>query len=1021
MGLKVEGDKLILSGAGHEMFTGVNTNFITNVRLAKGGLYRERADEYPEGLAEDARGDITVEFVDRTGAPKQGSVCDYGWSAEDANAVCKGLGHQAGLPTYNGHFTNDSASGVVDPRSMAGDDHFAVSDVRCRSTSHRLQDCDIRTVRPRLNHLVQKSMDGIVHLCQPKDRAGVICGRSNLVIKLKKGATDCGSVGRTVSDMFSIKSQIEKVTAEMNANKHWSEYVLPIPSTVSLLSSVMLQSTHVNMTIRLAKAQGGTYQHLRWNTYRANLAQFAFSATHSFKLSNKNMNGIKANSKVIHKYLLESVKNAFSADPFEHKTLLTMHLNEVSMAANSSYDNAVEVVEAFEKTRMILDELVEAVVATQEGHGLQVDELRQQLHILRNESETFKKEIEQKKKEKTEFFQKIESSMSAFHNAAKKAINEECVNGTIVCNKCVYKAQKKLGNCLVSKVPVCTKYEDKCSGSRPSFSFMGISAGSKCASYNSQCVKTELQCPQFEYRKAGRYCEDPGMRGPLCLTCNHAQAVQDTVSKVFQLAADLHSTEPSSLDFGIVQKQVNQIMKVLNGIVVAADSASEQREEEEILASITGEPTQPNDLPQNPVPVMTGQNPRVSRGTGPQGNRRWQQQQGQLQHQQRQRQHQQQGQQQQQPIVPHEPQERDIESRIEMLHAQTKLLNEVLSIDPAKTQALRLWSRNLQSIASRLKTSGVQLASELTPQELESLRESLDEVQELNDQLLVKARETEARTKNQEKRDGVDFTETGVPLPVVKEARALVENERSYAKVTHRLENVEAQLRTGMMEILSKNVIDMDLVQVLKFLEEMAEHMSFMQRNWGQISLFFEKIALLLENSKSNVRRMIGYYRQLQVHRRLMAQEAGSYFMQLIQDTTIQAMAYNTYTHRLATFYTKLAETGLIEKLDSIGENLVRVPDRAALARYKSYITRHADATQARIRADVNAERQSISEKMFFNVVAIKRAIVCTLEEKQEELKRLEASRVEVSTYHGLTHTSQPILVSLEPHQWLRH
>ncbi len=44
--------------------------------------------------------------------------------------------------------------------------------------------------------------------------------------------------------------------------------------------------------------------------------------------------------------------------------------------------------------------------------------------------------------------------------------------------------------------------------------------------------------------------------------------------------------------------------------------------------------------------------------------------------------------------------------------------------------------------------------------------------------------------------------------------RALMENERGYAKVTHRLENVEVQLRTGMIELLSKNVMKMDLVQV---------------------------------------------------------------------------------------------------------------------------------------------------------------------------------------------------------------
>ncbi len=75
-------------------------------------------------------------------------------------------------------------------------------------------------------------MDGITHLCQAKDRAGVICGGRGAISKLKRGATDCASVGGTVSDVFSLKAQIEKVTAKMNEKKHWSEYILPIPTTV---------------------------------------------------------------------------------------------------------------------------------------------------------------------------------------------------------------------------------------------------------------------------------------------------------------------------------------------------------------------------------------------------------------------------------------------------------------------------------------------------------------------------------------------------------------------------------------------------------------------------------------------------------------------------------------------------------------------------------------------------------------------------------------------------------------------
>ncbi len=857
---------LVLDDRVHELFTGIDTDFVTDVGLEKGAAYSEAEDEYPSRLDPAARGDAVLHYVDREGRPRKGFVCDSGWSLEDAEVLCQEKGHESGMPTYEGRFSGGSGGGggggggegfLAATSAAHRSGWFAVSEVTCKSGESRIQDCDYKRARSRRTHLVQKSLDGVTHLCsQPGERAGVICGRGVDIIKLKKPAMDCANVGTSASDVFSLKQQVQKVMSEMNANKHWAEYILPIPYLVSLITTVMLQSAQFDMTVLLVKPEGGRYKHLRWNTYKANVAQFGFNVTGSFKLSNKNMNRIKSNCRIVHKYLFEAVKDSFSPDPFFHKTMLKRHLAEVSVAANDSYLKAKEIEKAFEDTEELLKELVEAVIATEDYHGRSTDELKRELEILNNQTRKNAQEIEQRTKEKTEFFRKIEESVEKFQAAAQKAMSQECVKGIKICKNCVHQEQKQLGSCRVPKEKVCIKYEDKCKSTTHKGRFWFIKWGSKCASHASECVDEQLQCPQFEHRPAGKYCVEGGKKsGPPCGPCNHAKAIQNTVDKIFKQFTDLQTsyTSTDAINYVIIRDQVQLVIESLDGIVVDVNSfksSTDSGGRPKIRLSVrrprsaSEEEAEQEEAEQEEAEQEEAEQEKAGQEEAEQEEMDSKAQNAT-----------------QGDTTGKGAEDRNIKSKVDMLDSSAGMLDILISDDFAQERDLRAWAKLVQGIAERLRNADVKKTSMVTPSEVKRLAKALKDGHKLHQHLEAKARQGQARIKTQERRDapegaGGEAADGGgdTGLPVYSEARAIMLNEVSYAKTTRRLEELEVQQRRNLNEILQKDVARMTLAEVVQFLRDMARQMAFMKKSWGQISLFFQKLAEMMENSKKNVR-----------------------------------------------------------------------------------------------------------------------------------------------------------------------
>ena len=97
----------------------------------------------------------------------------------------------------------------------------------------------------------------------------------------------------------------------MTMGKHWSEFLIPVPMTVSLMSMLMLVSSMFNNVIRFQKPSSGHFDYLKWDSLQPNLEHLKNNMIQGFETSHQSMLRIKYNSKKMNQELENSVKYAF--------------------------------------------------------------------------------------------------------------------------------------------------------------------------------------------------------------------------------------------------------------------------------------------------------------------------------------------------------------------------------------------------------------------------------------------------------------------------------------------------------------------------------------------------------------------------------------------------------------------------------------------------------------------------------------------------------------------------------------
>ena len=83
----------------------------------------------------------------------------------------------------------------------------------------------------------------------------------------------------------------------MMKNIHWSQYILPIPITVSLISMLALISAQFKYVVRFDRPSSGQWEHLKYDYYQPNLEKLQNLILDAFEFSDQSMLRINSNSK----------------------------------------------------------------------------------------------------------------------------------------------------------------------------------------------------------------------------------------------------------------------------------------------------------------------------------------------------------------------------------------------------------------------------------------------------------------------------------------------------------------------------------------------------------------------------------------------------------------------------------------------------------------------------------------------------------------------------------------------------
>jgi len=385
----------------NELFTGINTNFIKQLSLKK-----NKKITYPALNKLLTYGDVLIHYYSRSGEIKTGLICDYNWDLADAAAVCRDLGHDTGLPTYNGQFTIDKKP------------YYAVSGVRCEEGTESFKKCPFKLELPQADYFVQASMDqydGTGYGCNRgihSDAAGVVCGSEESIRTFMITGEQCGNYAAESNDIlktFTSLKTIKETSKIMSESKEWFELLLAMPMAVSQTSKILLESSQFEEDLKLSNPSGieSPWESLWGDSLQTNLLFLAHYLSNAIEKANFRLGLVNYNTKSMKKYLLEVSSNAFSKDEYEYKSLLRRHLKIIYKYTDENIQQVQETFQLFQKAQLLIQDLL---------FSLNVDKLKQKsLEVLTKPFAS----LQQYSKEMTVFFERFLNVAEISHSTFK--------------------------------------------------------------------------------------------------------------------------------------------------------------------------------------------------------------------------------------------------------------------------------------------------------------------------------------------------------------------------------------------------------------------------------------------------------------------------------------------------------------------------------------------------------------------------------------------------------------------------
>jgi len=659
-----------------------------------------------------------------------------------------------------------------------------------------------------------------------------------------------------------------------------------------------------------------------------------------------------------------------------------------------STEKAKEVSVAFKATGKIIEELLEALKNSQSAHGNEAVELENVLKVVKEENKKDEESLIEEKKMKEEYEKKVTDSRKEFFTAAKEAFNTQCVEKTLECQSgCIYEPAKQTGKCNVKEEKICTKYdhtclkegklcirkEKRCIGQEEYCSNKKIGIcwahDTRCKGYeeecveekkicqqkDSKCIKYEKICTDPTYTIAGNYCQDKGKHS-ICAPCSWLTEVEATMKSVTQVQMQLQmDAMGDGASYGGVAMVIEDTVgytSILKKDLEKYKQWKEESEQKQMEVTNIGNQISTNNietLEEQEEDSIGSDHDQDLTKTGELGDQV----------------------EDEKSKVQEEQQSANMNINI---RTKLRLLQKMLVMEFELLKEIKL------PIAQKVNGWLIELKTMLA----ELIKKKVHYIEDLSeeDQVRIVALDTKGlallkeaeKLRNQKEIQFNPSTSSDHKLGGLAEKHT--DNLIARRTTEKKIESLTNKMRKSLKQILSSEIKGQDLKTTIQYLSDCFKHLNFLQKQWDSLKDFFQKLVDFLKDMKTDINRMKDFYNDIGAIS--LDQPLSKSFKERLQTKIVESLSNNIYVMRIAYFYTKLAEEGLLEKMSTVGGNLKKINSKTALNRYKKFIEDEAIMTQERIKTEISLEEAKINEKITNDVSSIKNDLACQLEDRKK-------------------------------------
>lgn len=567
--------------------------------------------------------------------------------------------------------------------------------------------------------------------------------------------------------------------------------------------------------------------------------------------------------------------------------------------------------------------------------------------------------------------------------------------------------------CDVDPITVCDKWgreDGDCKNwGKVCTSWAGIKHFAICNNWDKKCLKWDQKtecldydtkfCPRFKYRPAGSYCVEGGsITANLCGKCNHAHYVLDDMENMTKFTSKILKNVLNK------QPQNDEIVSFLNTNLQRFDNLTDSLQEYQLVKDAYVEQVGENDVSitqneenQEPFTNSKGSSTEKVKDASVEKVDK--------------------------NNVSNTPNEEDQKPSSNSEESSTanstsddideklkKKKNNLISMISAIKPLLQTYEQlfgNKNKDEERLtdfcqkilKTLG-EISKGLKGHDkdvevkdfIQTLKSVYDEGQRLhNDLVKMKANDSPTPEATGMKKLGKEF----------------LSYQKSYLKravLEKDLSSLSQKMEDSIEEILAKEFEGSDLDAVIVYLRETSTQLTHISSLWTELRSFFTFVAKTVKRTQihaSNAKE--DFFDEIEdtleeTYATIDNLELDKDTLEELKESTVAAMAYNSYTYRIAKFYSRLmvgSGKGLLAKLKLVPNDRNKFRgakyDEAEYKKYKMFLKKEARATQEQIKDEISREEQVIHKRLAEYIKNIENQFACALEDAKTEDKMIEA------------------------------